>query len=169
MDCRLILCGSMAADDPEGWDIYHEVQRQAENEINKGDVLLQTTENNLLVNVLQRASSVLIQKSLREGFGLTVTEGLWKGRPVVASKVGGIPLQIEDGQNGFLVEPEDIDTCADRVIRILKDPEMAVTIGKAGQEYVRNRFLITRLLGDYLDLIKSFLVCPQVHNGSESC
>jgi trehalose synthase len=169
VDCRLILCGSMAADDPEGWDIYHEVQRQAENEINKGDVLLQTTENNLLVNVLQRASSVLIQKSLREGFGLTVTEGLWKGRPVVASKVGGIPLQIEDGQNGFLVEPEDIDTCADRVIRILKDPEMAVTIGKAGQEYVRNRFLITRLLGDYLDLIKSFLVCPQVHNGSESC
>jgi len=169
VDCRLVLCGSMAADDPEGWDIYTEVQKQAEKEISAGDVLLLTTENNLLVNVLQRSSAVLIQKSLREGFGLTVTEGLWKGRPVVASRVGGIPLQIEDEKDGFLVEPEDIDVCADRVIRILKDPEMAEAMGRAGKETVRSKFLITRLLGDYLDLIKSFLVCPNVANGSESC
>lgn len=169
VDCRLILCGSMAADDPEGWDIYHQVQREAEGEIERGDVLLLTTDNNLLVNVLQRTSAVVVQKSLREGFGLTVTEALWKGRPVVASRVGGIPLQIEDEKNGFLVNPEDVDGCADRILRILKDPEMGKTIGAAGKETVREQFLITRLLGDYLDLIKSFLVCPQVANGSEKC
>lgn len=169
VDCRLILCGSMAPDDPEGWDIFHEVQHQAEDEIKNGDVILLTTENNLLVNVLQRSSAVLLQKSLREGFGLTVTEGLWKCRPVVASRVGGIPLQIEDEKTGFLVDPEDLDACADRIIRILKDPQMALEMSKAGKEFVRERFLITRLLGDYLDLIKSFLVYPNAMNGSEPC
>ncbi len=169
VDCRLILCGSMAADDPEGWDIYHTVQKEAEKEILDGDVLLVTTENNLLVNVLQRASAVLIQKSLREGFGLTVTEGLWKGRPVIASNIGGIPLQIEDEKTGFLVDPEDIEGCADRAVRILKDPGAAEQIGKAGKEFVRKNFLITRLLSDYLDLINSFLVCPHVPRGSEAC
>ena len=169
VDCRLILCGSMAPDDPEGWDIFHEVQKQAEKEIHAGDVLLLTTDNNLLVNVLQRTSAVLIQKSIREGFGLTVTEALWKSRPVVASRIGGIPLQIENEKNGFLVEPEDVDGCADRVVQLLKDSQMAEAMGAAGKETVREHFLITRLLGDYLDLIKSFLVCPNVTNGSEKC
>lgn len=89
VDCRLVLCGSMAPDDPEGWAIYRSVEEKAREFIEAGDVILITAEDHLLVNALQRASCVILQKSLREGFGLTVTEGLWKGRPVIASRVGG--------------------------------------------------------------------------------
>lgn len=152
VDCRLILCGSMAADDPEGIEIYETVKRKASNLITKGDIILITFDNDILVNVLQRISAVIIQKSIREGFGLTVTEALWKETPVVASNVGGIPLQITDGENGFLFEPNDINGFADKVIEILRKPELSQEIGKKGKETVRKNFLITRLLKDYLDL-----------------
>ena len=108
---------------------------------------------------MQRISDVIIQKSIREGFGLTITEALWKETPVVASNVGGIPLQITDGEDGFLFEPNDLDGFAKKIIEILKDPEAYKEVGKKGKEKVRNNFLITRLLGDYLDLLNETLDC----------
>ncbi|MGA1874909.1 MAG: glycosyltransferase [bacterium] len=157
VDCRLVLCGSMASDDPEGIIIYEVIKRRADDLIKAGDVLFTTVENNILVNALQRVSSVIFQKSLKEGFGLTVTEALWKGKPVIASKVGGIPLQIDDGINGFLVDPKDIQGCADRAVEILKKPKLAEDLGRNAIEKVRHNFLMTRLLSDYLDLINEEL------------
>ncbi len=160
IDCRLILCGSMATDDPEGIEIYEQVKEQAADLVETGDVMLLTLESNYLVNALQRASSVIVQKSLREGFGLTVTEAMWKETPVVASNVGGITLQIEDGTTGFLVEPTDIRTFAERIIYLLNNPEKARNIGRQAKESVRKKFLITRILKDYLDLFNNLLVYP---------
>ncbi|MBN2354633.1 glycosyltransferase [candidate division KSB1 bacterium] len=157
VDCRLVLCGSMASDDPEGLEIFRKVEQQANNMINSRDVILLTTENNFLVNMLQSLSSVVIQKSLREGFGLTVTEALWKGRPVVASRVGGIPLQIQDGKSGFLVEPRDNSGFARAILKCLKEPEMADAMGQKGREYVRQNFLITRLLLNYMQLLTGMI------------
>ena len=157
VDCRLVLCGSMAPDDPEGREIYRQVEDAARSLIDAGDVILITAEDHLLVNALQRASAVILQKSLREGFGLTVTEGLWKGRPVIASRVGGIPLQIEDGVTGFLLDPTDTEGFARRVRQILKNPELGERLGRAGKEHVRQHFLITRLLSDYLDMLNEEL------------
>jgi trehalose synthase len=153
IDCRLVLCGSMASDDPEGIQIYERVKQKANNLILSGDVILITSENNILVNALQRSSAVIIQKSLREGFGLTVTEALWKEIPVVASNVGGIPLQISDGENGFLFEPNDNNGFAQKIVELIRKPELAIEIGKNGRETVRQNFLVTRILKDYLDLL----------------
>ncbi len=161
VDCRLVLCGSMAPDDPEGWTIYRGVEEKARDLLESGDVLLITVENNLLVNALQRASAVILQKSLREGFGLTVTEALWKGKPVVSSRVGGIRLQIQDGVSGFLLEPTDTEGFASRVVQILQDPALAERLGRNGKEYVREHFLITRKLLDYLDMLNEELGRPQ--------
>jgi trehalose synthase len=109
------------------------------------------------VNALQSASSVVIQKSTREGFGLTVTEALWKGTPVVASSTGGIPLQIRDGENGFLVEAGDKKGFARRIAQLLRDPDLADEMGQKGRELVREKFLITRLVSDYLDLVNDLI------------
>jgi trehalose synthase len=157
VDCRLVLCGSMAADDPEGWTIFEKVERRANDLIESKDVILITSENSILVNALQTASSVIIQKSTREGFGLTVSEALWKGTPVVASNTGGISLQISDGENGFLVEANDKKGFAQRIVQLLKDPRLAEEMGKKGKEMVRERFLITRLVSDYLDLLNHLI------------
>jgi len=153
VDCRLVLCGSMAADDPEGWMIYERVERKAKDWIENKDIILITSENSILVNALQRTSAVIIQKSTREGFGLTVTEALWKGTPVVTSNIGGIPLQIIDGENGFLVEARDKKGFAERIIQLLEKPDLAQEMGKKGKEIVRKNFLITRIISDYLDLL----------------
>lgn len=157
VDCRLVLCGNMATDDPEGALIYDEVKEKAKKWMEKGDIILITYDNNILVNALQRRSAVVVQKSIREGFGLAVTEALWKEKPVVASNVGGIPLQIKDGESGFLVEPRDTEGFAERILKILKDPELAKGLGKKGKETVRKNFLITRALIDYLDLLCDLL------------
>jgi len=151
-DCRLVLCGNMATDDPEGLTIFEKIRKRAKPLIDSNDVILLTVESNILVNALQNFASVVIQKSTREGFGLTVTEALWKETPVVASKVGGIPLQIEDGENGFLLDPLDLDGFADRTIELLKNRRLAKKFGKAGKEKVREMFLITRVVSDYLDM-----------------
>ena len=156
-DCRLILCGSMASDDPQGIEVYDRIRRLAASWIRKGDVMLLTTDNNILVNSLQRMSEVVIQKSLREGFGLTVAEALWKGTPVVGSNAGGIPLQLQNGINGFLVEPQDLAGCADRVVELLSEPDLARDMGKKGREHIRRNYLITRLLADWLDMLASLL------------
>jgi trehalose synthase len=158
IDARLILCGSMATDDPEGYTIYERVKKKADKFIKKGDIILITSENNILVNVLQRVSNVIVQKSIREGFGLTVTEALWKSRPVVASNVGGITLQIKDGETGFLLEPEDIDGYARRIIEIIKDKKLAAGLGKNGKEHVKKNFLITRLIIQHLDLLNEVII-----------
>lgn len=157
IDCRLVLCGSMASDDPEGIQIYERVKQKANNFIASGDIIMITSENNILVNALQRSSAVILQKSIREGFGLTVTEALWKQAPVVASNVGGIPLQITDSENGFLTEPKDTYGFAERIIQIIKNPDLAKKLGLEGQETVRQKFLITRILYDYLDLFAKVL------------
>ena len=153
IDCRLVLCGSMAADDPEGIQIYQKILQRANNHVAKRDVILLTVEDNILVNALQRISSVVIQKSIREGFGLTVTEALWKEKPVVASNVGGIPLQMVDGETGYLIDPTDIKTGAARVISILGNPEEAKRLGTNGREMVLKKFLITRHLYDDLKML----------------
>ena len=157
VDCRLLYCYNLATDDPEGMDIYARVHHKAKDLVDKGLVKFVVGNNDYLVNAIQRFSDVIIQKSTREGFSLTVTEALWKGKPVVASNVGGIPIQIQDGENGFLVEPNDIKGCADRIVEILKNPKLADTIGKNAKERVREKFLTTRLLSEYLDLMLEVL------------
>lgn len=154
VDCRLVLCGNLAADDPEGRKIYERIAQKARN---MSDVILILEENNILVSAMQSTAAVVLQKSLKEGFGLTVTEALWKERPVVASKVGGIPLQVKDGKTGFLVEPGDIEGCARRVVQILKDPELGQHLGQNGKAHVRENFLVTRSLLDYLDIMAELL------------
>ena len=158
VDCRLLLCGSMATDDPEGLMVYERIKRKANRLIRSGDVILLNAENNTLVNSLQRRSAVVVQKSIREGFGLTVSEALWKETPVIASNVGGIPIQIIDGENGFLVDPYDIKDCANKVITLLQNSALAKDMGKKGKEMVRKNFLITRLVQDYLDMLNQMLL-----------
>ena len=156
VDCRLVLCGNIATDDPEGPEIYERAKRKAKVLIEKGDIIFVTdpaSSNFIFVNALQRLSSVIIQKSLKEGFGLTVTEALWKGTPVVASNVGGIPFQVIDGKTGFLLQPRDTQGFADRVIEILRNPDLAREMGKRATEHIRENFLVTRLLSDHLDLL----------------
>ena len=137
--------------------IYEKVERKAKDLIENKDVILITSENSILVNALQRVSAVIIQKSTKEGFGLTVTEALWKGTPVVSSNIGGIPLQVTDGENGFLVEVGDKKGFAERIIQLLKNPELAEQMGKKGKEIVRKNFLITRIISDYLDLLNDMI------------
>lgn len=149
-DVQLILVASMASDDPEGWHYYRKTD---EHRGDDDDVLLLSNFQDvgaLVVNAIQRAADVVFQKSLREGFGLTVTEGMWKRKPVVAGNVGGIRLQIEDGSTGFLVD--SVEACAARAIELLKDPDLAAGIGQAARQKARERFLCTRSIADYLDL-----------------
>jgi trehalose synthase len=153
VDCRLVMSGGVATDDPEGPRIYERLHQKAGDLVDNGEVVLIIPENDIFVNALQRKSAVVIQKSIREGFCLAVTEALWKGTPVVASNVGGIPLQIKDGENGYLLEPRDTKGFADRTIKLLKNPDLAEKMGTSARETVRKRFLITRLLIDYLDLL----------------
>jgi trehalose synthase len=155
IDCRLVFCYNVASDDPEGLRMYRKVQRKANKLINTGDIVFVVGNNETLVNSVQRFSSVIIQKSIREGFCLCVTEALWKGTPVVASKVGGIPYQIDDGRSGFLVEPKDNEGFAERITHILKNPYEGKAIGEKAKEKVRKKFLITRLLSDHLDMVNS--------------
>jgi glycosyltransferase involved in cell wall biosynthesis len=110
----------------------------------------------LLMNALQRAAAVVLQKSLREGFGLTVTEAMWKGTPVIGGNVGGIPLQIRDGHNGFLVS--SVDEAADRIVTLLKDSMLREQMGRRARESVMQQFLLSRLLEQYLDLLAAFEV-----------
>ncbi len=157
VDCRLVFCYNVASDDPEGLRMYNKVYSKANKLAKTGDILFVVGNQELLVNSIQKYSSVIIQKSIREGFCLSVTEALWKRRPVVASNVGGLPIQIQDGKNGFLLEPDDTDGFADRIIHILKNPKEAKELGDKARETVQRKFLITRLLSDYLDMLNSIM------------
>ncbi len=157
--CRLVLLGSMATDDPEGQEIYDKIIRVTKDE---KDIHVINFENDMLVNSLQRASSVVIQKSLKEGFGLTVSEALWKKTPVVAGNVGGIPLQVKHKKTGYLVN--SAKECAKAVISLLENPKMAQKMGEQGKEHVRKNFLITRQLLDHIGLYKKLLINYKTFN-----
>jgi trehalose synthase len=157
MNCQLVLLGQFATDDPEGHKIILSLQKKVEKSPFKNDIKLLVVDNAFLVNCLQRASSVVIQKSLKEGFGLTVAEALYKGTPVVASNVGGIPLQVVNGVSGFLHEPHNLRGFSDSVIKLLKDEKLRVTLGNAGKEHVKKNFLITRLMLDWINLMNKVI------------
>jgi trehalose synthase len=149
-DVQLALVGSMAHDDPEGWEFYN---RTVEHAAGDPDVYILSNMNNVgavEVNAFQVHSQAVVQKSIREGFGLTVTEALWKARPTVAGRVGGIVAQIDDGETGWLVG--SVDECARACLEVLRDPQEARHRALRGKEVVRKRFLTPRLLRDWLVL-----------------
>ena len=151
-ELQLALVGSMALDDPEGWEVYQQVAEAA------ADPLIHLYTNltgvgNIEVNAFQRRSEVIVQKSLREGFGLVVSESLWKGTPVVAGRAGGIPSQMPEGTGGFLVD--SVEDCAHRVLELLGDGSAAAALGRSGREHVREHYLLPRLLADELRLLAS--------------
>ena len=147
-EVQLALVGSMATDDPEGWTFFNSTMEYAAGD---PDIKILNNMNNvgaIEVNAFQSQADVVIQKSTREGFGLTVSEALWKARPFIGGDVGGIPLQVHDGSTGFLVS--SADDCADRSLEILREPELGKRLGRAGKEHVRVNFLTPRLLRDWL-------------------
>ncbi len=146
-DCQLLLVGGAATDDPEGEEMLAECRDRAAADRDIHVVALPPTAN-LEINALQRASAVILQKSLREGFGLTVTEALWKGKPVIAGAVGGIPLQITHRYSGILTHT--VEGTAYWIKQLLNTPEFARRLGENGREHVRQNFLLTRHLRDYL-------------------
>jgi trehalose synthase len=154
-DVQLALVGSMASDDPEGWDFFNATIAHAGGD---PDIHILNNFNNvgaIEVNAFQSHADVVLQKSTREGFGLTVTEALWKGRPFIGGKVGGIPLQVENGISGYLVS--DVETCAARSLDILLDPALGKALGRRGKEHVRHHFLTPRYLRDYLRIFGELL------------
>jgi trehalose synthase len=154
-DVQLALVGSMASDDPEGWDFFNSTIAHAGGD---PDIHILNNFNNvgaIEVNAFQSHADVLIQKSTREGFGLTVSEAIWKSRPFIGGAVGGIPLQVENGISGYLVET--VEQCAARTVDILKDPALGKALGRRGKEHVRKHFLTPRYLRDYLKIFGELL------------
>ena len=149
-EAQLAMVGSMATDDPEGMEYFQKTFEYADGD---EDIKILSNLNNvgaIEVNAFQSQSDICLQKSIREGFGLTVTEALWKGRPTIAGNVGGIPLQIEDGISGYLVDsPAE---CAQRCLEILEDPGLGKQLGREGKDHARRQFLTPRLLRDWLKL-----------------
>lgn len=148
VDATLVLLGNVATDDPEGEDVYNSILDQKEERI-----VILSKEDTALVNALQCRAAVVLQKSIREGFGLTVAEAMWKKTPVIGGDTGGIRYQIVNGENGFLVS--SIEETAEKIILLLKDPGLCRKMGEAGREKVRKHLLLTRLLENYLDLFNS--------------
>jgi trehalose synthase len=147
-EAQLALVGSMATDDPEGWEFFNSTMAYADGD---PDIHILNNLNNvgaIEVNAFQSQADVVIQKSTREGFGLTVSEALWKARPFIGGKVGGIPLQVQDGETGYLVSSPG--ECAERAVKILTEPDLGKKLGQAGKEHVRKQFLTPRLLRDWL-------------------
>jgi trehalose synthase len=150
-DLQLVLVGSMAHDDPEGW---HYLEQTEERRAGDPEVHVLTNlqgVGDIAVNAFQRASAVVVQKSIREGFGLTVSEAMWKERPVIAGNAGGLRLQVEDGKTGYLVD--SVDDCAERLMELLQDPTLGDEMGRAGKARARHRFLTVREVTDYLELL----------------
>ena len=149
VDCTLVLLGNVATDDPEGDEVYRSLLGYRSERI-----IILTVQDGALVNALQRRASVVLQKSIREGFGLTVAEAMWKGAAVIGGNVGGIRYQIDDGVSGFLVS--SVEEAAQRIVQLIEDKKLRSRIGEKAKESVRERFLLTRYLEQYLDLIGSF-------------
>jgi len=153
IDCHLVLAGSHAADDPESGEVLGEVRKEAKGDRQIHILVVDPETNDFDINALQRGSSVIIQKSIREGFALTVTEALWKARPVVASAVGGIPLQIKHKYSGLLCH--SVEGAALEIKQLLNSPDYAAKLGASGKEHIRQNFLLTRHLRDYMLLFLS--------------
>jgi len=152
---QLALVGSFAPDDPESWDMYAAINAEA---IKDKDIFTFSNLNgvgNMEVNAFQRASDLIVQKSIKEGFGLVVSEALWKETPVVAGNAGGIPLQMTGELSHYLVDT--VEECAEKIVYLLENPAVAQRLGKAGKEIVKQNFLLTRLVRDELTLVKSLL------------
>ena len=154
-DVQLALVGSMATDDPEGWEFFNSTMAYADGD---PDIHILNNLNSvgaIEVNAFQSQADVVIQKSTREGFGLTVSEALWKGRPFIGGDVGGIPLQVQNGVSGYLVS--SVEECARRTLGILNDPALGRDLGRQGKEHVRANFLTPRYLRDYLRIFHEVL------------
>lgn len=149
-DCCLVLAGGGAADDPEGLEVLNEVKRASDKDPDLF-ILDLPPDSNIEINALQRAAHVVLQKSLKEGFGLTVAEAMWKGKPVIGGFVGGITVQIVYGQTGFTVH--SVEGCAYQIRHFLNNPAFSHQVGQQAKEYTRRNFLITRHLCDYLALM----------------
>jgi trehalose synthase len=149
VDATLVLLGNIATDDPEGEKVYHSLLDERDERI-----LILSVEDTALVNALQRKAAVVLQKSKREGFGLTVAEAMWKGNPVIGGDVGGIRYQIADGENGYLVS--SVEETAERMVELIKNEKHRRKMGERARETVREKFLLSRLLEQYLDLFASF-------------
>jgi trehalose synthase len=150
-ELQLALVGSMALDDPEGWEVYRQLTEHAHSDPQIHIYTNLTGASNVEVNAFQRLSEVVVQKSIREGFGLVVSESLWKGTPVVAGRAGGIPLQMPEGTGGVLVD--SVEECAAAMLELLRDRELAERLGESGRNHVREHFLLPRLLMEELELI----------------
>jgi trehalose synthase len=159
VDCRLVLAGGGASDDPEGAIVLQEVQEAAGND---PDIIILDLPPwcALEINALQQASTLVVQKSIKEGFGLTVTEALWKGKPTIAGAVGGIPNQVIDKRTGMLVH--SVEGCAYQIRYLLTHPEFAAQLGRNGREHVKENFLITSNLRRWLLLMQILLGCAKV-------
>ncbi|HEQ98537.1 MAG TPA: glycosyltransferase [candidate division Zixibacteria bacterium] len=149
VDCTLVLLGNIATDDPEGKDVYESLLECQEERI-----IIMSRQDTALVNALQTKAAVIVQKSKREGFGLTVTEAMWKGTPVVGGDAGGIRKQIQDGENGYLVS--SVDETAERILKLLKDKKLRDKMGQKARESVKKKYLLSRYLENYLDLFNSY-------------
>ncbi len=149
INARLILLGNIALDDPEGEQVYKSLLDERNDRI-----MIISAQDTALVNTLQRKAAVVLQKSIKEGFGLTVAEAMWKGAAVIGGNVGGIKRQIQDGENGFLVD--SIEAAADKIVQLVENRKLRAKIGKAARESVKRNFLMPRLLENYLDLFTSF-------------
>jgi trehalose synthase len=149
VDCTLVLVGNFATDDPEGQEVFESLCGCAEERIH-----ILSVQDSILVNALQRRAAVVLQKSLREGFGLTVAEAMWKGAAVIGGNVGGIKHQIEHGVSGYLVD--NVEQTAEYIVRLVRDEPLRRRLGERARETVRERYLMTRLLEDWLDLVASF-------------
>ncbi|MGD8822172.1 MAG: glycosyltransferase [Anaerolineales bacterium] len=149
IDATLVLLGNVATDDPEGEEVYQSLLHDRDDRI-----IIMSREDTALVNALQSLSAVIVQKSIREGFGLTVTEAMWKETPVIGGDVGGIRHQIVDGQNGFLVG--SIEEAAQRMIQLVREPDLRKEMGQRARRRVLDHFLMSRLLEQHLDLMNAF-------------
>jgi trehalose synthase len=154
-EVQLALIGAMAGDDPEGWRMLETINIESAKDSDMYVFTNLTGVGNMEVNAFQRGADVIIQKSLREGFGLVVSEALWKQKPVVAGRAGGIPMQFPEAYQEYLVQ--NVEECAEKVLELLENSEKGKAFGKAGQEKVRDQFLLPRLIRDELKLITELL------------
>jgi len=150
IDCTLVLLGNNALDDPEANVIIETIQSSVDERI-----IVLTVDDPILVNALQRRAAVVVQKSLLEGFGLTVTEAMWKGAAVVGGNVGGIRSQITDGVNGFLVD--SVEQTSDRILMLLQNPGLRAQFGANAKATVLQRYLLSHLIEEWLDLLPEFI------------
>lgn len=156
--CQLLLIGGTACDDPENLVIFEQLSVKA-RKVPDVYLLNLPPDSHVEINAFQRAAAIILQPSIKEGFGLTVSEGMWKEKPVIGGNTGGIPAQIVDGYNGFLITPgqDGVAEMAERITYLLQNPAAAREMGKRGKETVKERFLITRGIYDELSLFKNIL------------